>query len=317
MQPESLSTPVDEQQLAGPTAHGPVAEQEPAAQTHPSAWARLRRTRLARSFSGDPLNACGVVIVVAVIALAILGPPLAPYSPTVPDYNSMMSAPTWAHPFGTDFIGDDILSRVLAGARLSLGAAAAVLSLSVSIGLVLGAVAGFAGGLVDEVIMRVTDMFLAFPTLILALAVATTLGSGLGSAIVALGISFWPIYARLLRGQVLSVKGRDFVEAGRALGASPLGLMRRHILPNALTAIVIQVSIDMGGALLAVSSLSFIGLGAQPPSPEWGAMIAAGQEYLRSAWWIGVSPGLAVTVAVLGFNLTGDWLRDALDPRAG
>jgi len=309
-----VPTPVDELIVVEAPPRVPTVVEAEVPTPH-DFWRTLHRTRLARAAAGDPLNLCGAALVLVVVAVAIVGPFTAPYAPTVPDYTSMLSGPSAAHPFGTDFIGDDILSRLLAGARLSVGAAAAVLALSVAIGLVLGAIAGAAGGIIDEAIMRVTDMSLAFPTLILALAVATTLGPGMGSAIVALGIGFWPVYARLLRGQVLSIKQRDFVEAGRALGASPFAVMRRHILPNALNVITIQMSIDMGGALLAVSSLSFIGLGAQPPSPEWGAMIAAGQEYMRSAWWLSLFPGLAVTIAVLGFNLSGDWLRDALDPR--
>ena len=164
--------------------------------------------------------------------------------------------------------------------------------------------------------MRVTDMFLAFPVLILALAVGITLGSGLTSAIIALAVGFWPWYTRLLRGQVLSLKNREYVEAARSLGVSDLGIVWRHILPNALSPIIVELSLDMGYAVLDISALSFIGLGAQPPSPEWGAMIVAGKDYLRTAWWTCTFPGLALTVAVLGFNLVGDGLRDALDPRS-
>jgi peptide/nickel transport system permease protein len=279
-------------------------------------WARFRRNRLVSFVLFEPLSLLGVVIVTAIAFLAIFGPVLAPYSPTVPDYLHMLSSPSGPHFFGTDAIGDDIFSRILAGARLSLGTAASVLAIAVVIGLVLGGIAGFAGGLVDELIMRLTDMFLAFPALILALAIASSIGTGLLSAVIALSMAFWPWYARLLRGQVLSLKQLEYVNAARALGVSPVGIMRRHIVPNALSPIIVELSLDMGYAILSTASLSFIGLGAQPPSPEWGAMIVAGRDYLRTAPWTCAFPGLALTFAVLGFNLVGDGLRDALDPRA-
>jgi peptide/nickel transport system permease protein len=277
---------------------------------------RLRRSNLVRHLLLNPLHAFGVLLVLLVVLLAIFGPMLAPRSPIVPDYNNMLSAPSSLHPFGTDAIGDDIFSRILAGARLSVATAASVLAIAVVIGLGLGALAGQAGGWVDEIIMRITDMFLAFPALILALAIAATLGPGLRSATIALSMAFWPWYARLLRGQVLSIKQLEYVEAARALGVSALGIMWRHILRNALSPIIVELSLDMGYAILSTASLSFIGLGAQPPSPEWGAMIVAGRDYLRTAWWMATFPGLALTLAVLGFNLVGDGLRDALDPRS-
>ena len=277
---------------------------------------RVRRSALYRHLLLQPVHLFGVLLSVFVIFLALFGPYVAPHSPTVPDYTAMLSGPSANHPFGTDVIGYDIFSRILAGARLSLGTAVAVLAIAVAVGLPLGGIAGMAGGWVDEIIMRVTDMFLAFPALILALAVANSLGAGLPSATVALAMAFWPWYARLLRGQVLGLKHLDYVEAGRALGLGPVALMRRHILPNALSPILVELSMDIGFAVLAIASLSFIGLGAQPPSPEWGAMIVAGRDYLRTAWWTCAFPGLALTLTVLGFNLVGDGLRDALDPRA-
>ena len=224
--------------------------------------------------------------------------------------------PSQAHPFGADLVGVDILSRVLAGAQLSLGAATIVLSIAVVIGLLLGAVAGFAGGWIDEIIMRITDMFLAFPAIILALAIAASLGPGLTSAMIALSAVFWPWYARLMRGQVLSIKQREYVEAAHSLGVSRVGIIWRHILPNCLSPIVVEMSLDMGYAILATSSLSFIGIGAQPPSPEWGAMIVYGRDHIRDAWWLSTFPGVALTLTVAGFNLLGDGLRDALDPRS-
>lgn len=314
--PSSPGEPVIEAERGATTASYPIAE--PLADMPPrhGLRKRLRRNRLVRYLIFDPLNLFGVLIVLLLIFLCIFGPLIAPYSPTIPDYSYMLSGPSGVHLFGTDFIGDDILSRILAGARLSVGTGAAVLALAVVVGLLLGAISGFVGGLVDEVIMRVTDMFLAFPILILALAIAATLGPGLTSAIIALAVGYWPIYARLLRGQVLSLRELDYVEAARSLGVSNIGIMWRHILPNALGPIVVELSLDMGGTILFVSSLSFIGMGAQPPSPEWGAMIVAGRDYLRTAWWTCTFPGVALTLAVLGFNLVGDGLRDALDPRS-
>jgi peptide/nickel transport system permease protein len=277
---------------------------------------RIRRNRMARYLLLNPLNLFGLIIITAFVLLALIGPYISPYSPTVPDYNYMLTAPSGVHWFGTDFIGYDIFSRILSGARLSIGTSVAVLAIAVTVGLPLGALSGYAGGWVDEIIMRITDMFLAFPALILALAVAQTLGAGLESAVIALSVGFWPWYARLLRGQVLSLKHKEYVEAARAMGASNLSILWRHILPNALSPIIVEFSQDMGYAILDVSALSFIGLGAQPPSPEWGAMIVAGREYIRTAWWTCAFPGVAITLVVLGFNVVGDGLRDALDPRA-
>ncbi len=277
---------------------------------------RLRRNVLVRHLILAPVHFFGVLIIALVVLLSFIGPAIAPHSPTIPDFTSMLVGPSANHFFGTDAIGYDIFSRILAGARLSLGTALAILAIALAIGLPLGAVAGLVGGWVDEIIMRVTDMFLAFPALILALAIAATLGPGLTSAAIALSMAFWPWYARLLRGQVLGLKNLEYVDAARALGISQFGLMRRHIFPNALSPIIVELSMDFGYAILSTASLSFIGMGAQPPSPEWGAMIVAGRDYLRTAWWTCAFPGLALTFTVLGFNLVGDGLRDALDPRA-
>ncbi|HVA89930.1 MAG TPA: ABC transporter permease [Chloroflexota bacterium] len=277
---------------------------------------KWRHNRFVRYLVLDPLNLIGVTIVLFAIMLAIVGPIVAPYDPTIPDYNYMGTGPIGPHLFGTDQIGDDIFSRVLAGARLSMGVAAVVLAVAVTIGLTLGSIAGAAGGWLDEIIMRITDMFLAFPVIILALAIAASLGPSLSSSMIALSAVFWPWYARLMRGQVLSIKQKEYVEAAHSLGASRRHIMWRHILPNCLSPIVVEMSLDFGYAILATSSLSFIGLGAQPPSPEWGAMIVAGRDYIRDAWWISTFPGIALTLTVAGFNLLGDGLRDALDPRA-
>lgn len=277
---------------------------------------RFRRHRMARYLILNPLNLFGLLIIVVFVGLALFGPAIAPYSPTAADFLSMTSAPSAMHWFGTDSTGYDIFSRILAGARLSIGAAAAILVIAVAVGLPLGAISGLAGGWVDEVIMRITDMFLAFPALILALAIAQSMGNGLFNAVIALSVGFWPWYAPLLRGQVLSLKHKEYVEAARAIGVSNTGIMMRHILPNAMGPIVVELSQDMGFAILEVSALSFIGLGAQKPSPEWGAMINASLDSFRTAWWTCAFPGMAITLVVLGFNVAGDGLRDALDPRA-
>jgi len=311
----SLPTPVSDSRITAPPL--PTPEQADEAVAPRSLRQRLRRHRLIRYLVFNPLNLVGLLVVLSIMLLAVIGLYITPYAPTVPDYTAMLSAPTRAHLLGTDQIGYDLFSRILAGARFSIGTAMGVLALAVAIGLPLGAVAGFMGGWIDEIIMRVTDMFLAFPVLILALAIAATLGAGLTSAVIALAVGYWPWYTRLLRGQVLSLKNREYVEAARALGASNRAIMWRHILPNAFSPIIIELSQDMGYAILNIAALSFIGLGAQPPSPEWGAMIVAGRDFLRTAWWTCAFPGLAITVTVLGFNLVGDGLRDALDPRSG
>jgi peptide/nickel transport system permease protein len=220
-----------------------------------------------------------------------------------------------AHLFGTDDYGRDILSRVLAGARISIEVAVVVLSISVVVGTVLGAVAGLFGGLVDEVIMRITDVFLAFPALIFAAAIAATFGGNLSTTVVALATVYWPWYARLVRGQFLTLRERDYVLAARAVGVSTPRLIRVHLLPNVLSLIVMQVSLDIGYVILATSSLSFLGLGAQPPTPEWGAMLTDARAYLRDAWWFPTFPGLALAITVFAFNLLGEGLRDWFDPR--
>jgi peptide/nickel transport system permease protein len=217
---------------------------------------------------------------------------------------------------GTDELGRDVLSRVMTGTKYSLQVAVVVLGFSVAFGTIVGAVAGYFGGIVDEILMRLTDLFLAFPALVLAIAIASTLGKSLTNTMIALATVFWPWYARLVRGQVLAVRARDFVDAGRSIGASDLRLMFRHILPNCISVVIIQMTLDVGYAVLTTSSLSFIGLGAQPPDPEWGAMMATARNYFREAWWYITFPGIALTLTVFAFNVLGDGLQDALDPRS-
>lgn len=269
-----------------------------------------------RRFSAEsPLNIVALAIIALFIFLCIFGDLLAPYPPLQPAIQDKLLAPSMAHPFGTDDIGRDILSRVMSGAKYSLGIAALILVISIPIGVLVGAIAGYAGGFVDEVLMRITDIFLAFPAIILAMAIAAALGPNLRNTVIALTAVYWPWYARLIRGQVLQIKAREYVEAGRAIGVPSYRLVWRHIMPNAVTPIIIQGTIDVGFAVLATAGLSFIGLGAQPPTPEWGTMISNARTFFRVAWWYFTFPGLALMLTVIGFNLLGDGLRDYFDPR--
>lgn len=280
----------------------------------PPRWRRFLRAA-ARFSLASPLNVVASMLVVLIFAAAVFGPLIAPHPPDAMSLTERLHPPSGAHPFGTDDFGRDLLSRVLAGARISVEVALIVLSLSVVLGTLLGAVAGLAGGLVDEVIMRVTDLFLAFPVLILAAAIAATLGGNLTTTMIALAAVYWPWYARLVRGQVLSLREREYVLASRTFGASSGWLIRTHLLPNVLPLVIVQVSLDVGYVILATSSLSFLGLGAQPPTAEWGAMLTDARAFIRDDWWFATFPGLALATTVFAFNLLGDGLRDWLDPR--
>ncbi|HUG16003.1 MAG TPA: nickel transporter permease [Thermomicrobiales bacterium] len=263
----------------------------------------------------SPLNIVALAIIALFLVLAAFGPLLTPHDPLVPDMPSRLVGPSMTNFFGTDELGRDVFSRVIAGARISLGIATVILVIAIPVGTLIGLVAGYSGGWVDEVLMRVTDIFLAFPAIILAMAIAAALGPNLRNTVIALTLVYWPWYARLVRGQVLQIKERDYVEAARSVGASAPRLIGRHILPNSVAPIIIQATIDFGFAVLATAGLSFIGLGAQPPSPEWGSMISNARTFFRVAWWYFTFPGLALTVTVIGFNLLGDGLRDYFDPR--
>jgi peptide/nickel transport system permease protein len=293
----------------------PVVTLEPAATDVLSVDRPRRGERLWHFLRHSPLSVIGLVLVLLVIFLALFGDLLAPYGALSPDYGALLAPPSAGHLFGTDQLGRDVFSRVLSGAKYSIMVSFSVLIIGVVVGTVIGLVAGYAGGVVDEVLMRFTDVFLVFPALVLAIALAATLGSGLTTTVIALGVVWWPWYARLVRGQVLSIRERMFVDAARASGVPVHRILWRHILPETLTPIVVQLSLDVGAAILSASALSFIGLGAQPPSPEWGAMISDAQTYLREGWWTATFPGLAIAVTALGFNLLGDGLRDFWDPR--
>jgi len=275
----------------------------------------LRGRWIGRWLIHRPLTLVGAGIVLLVSATGLAAPLLAPYDPLAISIADRLQPLSLAHPLGTDHLGRDLLSRIIHGARVSLGVGVTIAALGAFIGTVLGLLAGYLGGKVDEAIMRVCDMFLAFPALILAMALAASLGPSLENTMLALVIIWWPWYARIMRGQVLALRESEYVMAARALGAGTGRLMFRHLLPNAIPPIIVQATLDIGNAILIASSLSFLGFGAQPPVPEWGAITSEGRTFLRDYWWYPTFPGLAIMVTVMGFNLMGDGLRDLLDPR--
>jgi peptide/nickel transport system permease protein len=277
-----------------------------------------RRQAVVAAFRRNPLLLTGAAIAVLLILIGLFAPLLAPHpadAGTATNPAASLLPPSWAHLFGTDQVGRDLFSRVLYGARISLRIAGLVLLSSVLIGVPLGLAAGFFGGWVDAVIMRVTDVFLAFPALLLSLALASVLTPSVGNATLAIAITWWPWYARLARGQAASIAGRPFIEGCRALGVPPLRTLVRHVLPNSLTPVIVQASLDVGGVILTAAALSFLGLGAQDPTPEWGLMVSQGQSYFTTQWWLVTFPGAAILLAALAFNLVGDGLREVLDPR--
>lgn len=271
--------------------------------------------RVVRGLRKSPLAVLGSVIIGILIAMAIFAPLLAPYSPTKMRLSERLSPPSSRHIFGTDDVGRDILSRVIYGSRISLRICTVVVGLTIGIGTILGVTAGYLGGWVDELIMRISDVFLAFPALILAMAIAAALGPSLQNVILAMVVIWWPRYARVARGQVLVLREIDYMVAAKAIGTSGGRTFIHHILPNCISPIIVQATLDLGEVLLTAATLSFIGFGAQPPTPEWGAMISLGRNYLRDNWWYATFPGLAILVTVMGFNLLGDAARDVLDPR--
>jgi len=263
----------------------------------------------------NPLNVVAFALIAVFALCALLAPLLAPYDPLMQDLGLRLRPPSPEHWLGTDSLGRDILSRILYGARISLLVGVVVVVSAGVVGTAIGLIAGYAGGFVDDALMRLTEVFLAFPALILAMAIAGALGPSLTNAIIAIAAVTWAVYARLTRGQILSLRRREFVEAARAMGASRTRIVVRHLLPNALAPLMIQASFDLGGSIIAAAGLSFIGFGAQPPTPEWGVMISEGRNYISTQPWLSLFPGLAILLAVGSFNLLGDGLRDAFDPR--
>jgi peptide/nickel transport system permease protein len=240
---------------------------------------------------------------------------LAPYDPNKIDMADRFAAPSLEHPFGTDDFGRDILSRVMVGARVSLMVGLIAVGISAVVGSSLGLVSGYSGRVTDEVIMRAMDVLFAFPAILLAITIMAILGRGIGNAMIAIGIVYIPIFARIARGSVLSVRENEFVEAARAIGTSDLRIMLRHIFPNILSPLIVEITLSLSFAILAEAALSFFGLGTQPPDPSWGRMLSEGRAYFQQSIWLAIFPGLAIMMTVLGFNLLGDGLRDALDPR--
>jgi peptide/nickel transport system permease protein len=284
------------------------------------AFTATGRLRTARSVARapilrSPLNVVALALIAIFALCALLAPVIAPYDPLAQALGSRLQPPSPEHWLGTDQLGRDIASRLLHGARISLVIGIVVVASAGVFGTFVGLVAGYAGGLLDETLMRLTEVFLAFPALILAMAIAGALGPSLTNAIIAIAAVTWAVYARLARGQILSLRRREFVEAARAIGASRLRIISRHLLPNAVSPLLVQASFDMGSAIIAAAGLSFIGFGAQPPTPEWGVMISEGRNFISTQPWLSLFPGLAILLAVGSFNLLGDGLRDAFDPR--
>jgi peptide/nickel transport system permease protein len=271
--------------------------------------------RVLRAFLRHRLAVAGALILGLLLLAALLAPIVAPYPPTAQHLAERLQPPGAQHWLGTDEFGRDILSRLLYGARITLGIVALVTAIAAPIGLVVGCTAGYLGGFADAALMRLTDVFLALPRLILALAFVAALGAGIENAVLAIALVAWPPYARIARAETLAVRRSDFIAAARLMGASPARIVLRHIMPLCLASVIVRVSLDMAGVILIAAGLGFLGLGAQPPSPEWGAMIAAGRAYMLDQWWVGAMPGIAVAVVSLGFNLLGDGLRDVLDPK--
>ncbi len=262
----------------------------------------------------NPMALAGLAVILLWSLVAIFAPTLAPYDPLVQNIGARLQPPSMEHLCGTDELGRDVFSRILHGARISLPMGLIVVVFAMFLGGTVGALAGFIGGRFDDVMMRLADITLAFPSIVLALAIAAALGPSLKNLLIAMMAVWWPEYARLMRGQVLSVKNNDYVEACRAVGVPSAHILLRHIVPNAGTPLLVKASLDAGSAILTVAALSFIGLGAVPPTPEWGAMISMGRTKFYQ-WWMMTFPGLAILTVVLGFNFVGDGLRDALDPR--
>jgi peptide/nickel transport system permease protein len=277
--------------------------------------AAIRGPGVARRLLARPPAAIGLVVAVSMVAIAILAPVVAPFRPEANDFAAILSPPTLTHPFGTDELGRDILSRVIWGARASMQAGVLATLIAVIIAVPIGLLAGYHRGLLDTLVMRLTDALLAFPFLIIAVGLAAILGPSLLNATAAIGIVQAPKLIRITRGEVLSLREENFVQAAIADGATDASVIFRHILPNALNVLLVQATVVLPFAILAEATLSFLGLGVQPPTPSWGVMLTAAQPYLGTAPWFAIMPGLAILVATLSFNLVGDGLRDVLDPR--
>lgn len=277
----------------------------------PSRWKETRDIILK-----NKLTLVGFVIVVLIVAIGVLSPIIAPYDPNLMNMPERLAAPSGMHLFGTDEMGRDILSRIMYGARISIVVGVVIVLCSAVIGCFLGSLSGYAGGKIDQAVMAVTDMILAFPSMVLALALTAAMGPGLVNTMLAVIIVRIPMYTRLMRGQVLVQKEQQYVRAAKTFGERPFMIVLRHIVPNCLTPLMVQMTLGIGDAILIASSMSFIGLGAQPPTPEWGAMISTARIYAIDQWWYAAFPGLFILITIMGFNLIGDGIRDILDPRS-
>jgi peptide/nickel transport system permease protein len=269
-------------------------------------WARFRRNRLAMS---------GLVLVAGMVVVALAAPWLAPYDPNFIDLKEVLMPPSAEHLLGTDTLGRDVLSRIIFGSRVSLLVGFVAVGIGTLIGLLVGALAGYYGGWVDQALMRLVDLMLCFPTLFLILAVIAVLGPSIWNIMVVIGLTGWMGVARLVRAEFLSLKEREFVVAARALGAADARLMWRHLLPNALTPVMVSATLGVAGAILVESALSFLGLGVQPPTPSWGNILTLGKDNIEIAWWLSFFPGVAILVTVMSYNLLGEGIREAIDPR--
>jgi len=263
----------------------------------------------------NPIGIVGLGIITCFCIVALIAPYVSPQSPLVTNPIGKLAAPSSAHLFGTDQLGRDILSRVLHGARISLWIALLVPAIASLLGVTVGLIAGYLGGMVDSALMRVTDMFMAFPQLVLAMAISSALGPSLRNAILAVALTEWTFFARMARSRAIAIRREAYVEAAHAMGASRLRILFRHILPMSVSPLIVQLTLGMGTSIRTAASLGFLGLGAQPPTPEWGVMITAGRNYLPGQWWVSTFPGVAIFIVILGFNLLGDGIRDALDPK--
>ena len=266
-------------------------------------------------FARNRAAVVGVLVLSVIVGAAVFGPHMTPYDPLAATPYGQLLPPSQAHPFGTDELGRDVLARMVYGASLTLQVGFIAVGIAVTIGILLGLPAGYFGGWVDMLVMRAVDVLLAFPAVLLALSIVSLLGASLRNAMVAIGISVIPVYVRLVRASVLSAREQPYVEAARVVGVRHIQIMFGHILPNILAPVVVVATLGVGGAIIVGAALSFLGLGAQPPQPEWGAMVTIGSQYIQIAWWMSVFPGVAISATVLAINLVGDGLRDALDPR--
>lgn len=281
----------------------------------PSLDGTIPRRRIQFRVRGNELAVLGLAMIVGILILAIIGPAIAPYDPFKLSFTEKLQPPSRDHWFGTDEAGRDIFSRVLYGTRISLRAAVIVVAIASGIGVTLGTIAGYYRGGVEDIIMRVADIFMAFPGLVLAMAVSAAVGASMEAAIFAVSFVWWPVYTRLAHGQVLAVRETEYVKAARSIGASNLRIMRRHVLPNIFSVLLVRMTMDIGYAILYTASLGFIGLGAQEPAPEWGRMVATGRRWILDSPYYSTFPGLAIFVTVLAFTWVGDALRDIWDPR--